>query len=34
MIFGRLGMFTTMLLFIKPRDPSPIRYPETKLPLT
>lgn len=33
MLFGRMGMFTFMLLFIKPSPPSPLRYPETKLPL-
>ena len=34
MLFGRVGMFTFMLIFIKPKDPSPIRYPETRLPLS
>ena len=34
MLFGRLGMFTFMLLFIKPKAPQPFRYPETRLPLT
>lgn len=34
MLFGRLGMFTFMLLFIKPKPPQPFRYPETRLPLT
>ena len=33
MLFGRVGMFTFMLIFIRQRDPSPIRYPETRLPL-
>lgn len=33
MLFGRMGMFTFMLLFIKPSPPSPFRYPETRLPL-
>ncbi len=33
MLFGRVGMFTFMLIFISQRDPSPIRYPETRLPL-
>ncbi len=34
MLFGRVGMFTFMLIFIRQRDPSPLRYPETRLPLT
>ena len=34
MIFGRVGMFTFMLIFIKQKEPSPLRYPETRLPLT
>ena len=34
MLFGRLGMFTFMLLFIKPKPPQSFRYPETRLPLT
>lgn len=34
MLFGRLGMFTFMLLFIKPKPAQPFRYPETRLPLT
>lgn len=34
MLFGRVGMFTFMLIFIKQKDPSPVRYPETRLPLT
>ncbi len=34
MLFGRVGMFTFMLIFIRQRDPSPIRLPETRLPLT
>ena len=34
MLFGRVGMFTFMLIFIKPKDPSPLRYPETRLPLS
>lgn len=33
MLFGRVGMFTFMLIFIRQRDPSPLRYPETRLPL-
>lgn len=34
MLFGRVGMFTFMLIFIKQKEPSPIRYPETRLPLS
>lgn len=34
MLFGRVGMFTFMLIFIKQKDPSPLRYSETRLPLT
>ena len=34
MLFGRVGMFTFMLIFIRQREPSPIRLPETRLPLT
>lgn len=34
MLFGRVGMFTFMLIFIKQKEPSPVRYPETRLPLT
>ena len=33
MLFGRMGMFTFMLLFIKPKPPQAFRYPETRLPL-
>ncbi len=33
MLFGRMGMFTFMLLFITPKPPQPFRYPETNLPL-
>lgn len=33
MLFGRMGMFTFMLLFITPKPPQPFRYPETRLPL-
>lgn len=33
MLFGRVGMFTFMLLFIRQKPASPIRYPETRLPL-
>ncbi len=33
MIFGRIGMFTFMLIFIRQREPSPLRYPVTRLPL-
>ena len=34
MLFWRVGMFTFMLIFIKQKEPSPIRYPETRLPLS
>lgn len=34
MIFGRVGMFTFMMIFIQQKEPPPIRFPETKLPLT
>lgn len=33
MLFGRVGMFTFMLIFIRQKEPSPLRYPETRLPL-
>ena len=33
MLFGRVGMFTFMLIFIRQSAPSPLRYPETRLPL-
>lgn len=33
MLFGRVGMFTFMLLFIRQKPAAPIRYPETRLPL-
>ena len=33
MLFGRLGMFTFMFLFIKPKPPQPFRFPETRLSL-
>lgn len=33
MLFGRVGMFTFMLIFIRQKAPSPLRYPETRLPL-
>ena len=33
MLFGRVGMFTFMLIFIRQQEPSPIRLPETRLPL-
>ena len=33
MLFGRMGMFTFMLIFITPKAPQPFRYPETRLPL-
>lgn len=34
MIFGRIGMFTFMMIFIRQKPPLPFRYPETHLPLT
>lgn len=34
MLFGRVGMFTFMLIFVRQQEPSPIRLPETRLPLT
>lgn len=34
MLFGRVGMFTFMLIFIRQKAPSPLRYPETRLPLS
>lgn len=34
MLFGRVGMFTFMLIFIRQKEPSLLRYPETRLPLT
>ncbi len=34
MIFGRVGMFTFMMIFIRPSGPKLLRYPETRLPLT
>ncbi len=33
MIFGRIGMFTFMMIFIRQRETSFIRYPVTRLPL-
>ncbi len=33
MLFGRMGMFAFMLLFVTPKPPQPFRYPETNLPL-
>ena len=33
MLFGRMGMFTFMLIFITPKPPQSFRYPETRLPL-
>ena len=33
MVFGRMGMFACMLLFIKHQPPQAFRYPETRLPL-
>lgn len=34
MLFGRVGMFTFMHLFVRRREPPPLRYPETRLPLS
>ncbi len=34
MIFGRVGMFTFMMIFIRQGDQQLLRYPETRLPLT
>lgn len=34
MLFGRVGMFTCMLIFIRPKNPAPVRFPETRLPLS
>lgn len=34
MLFGRVGMFTFMLIFIRQKQLSPLRYPETRLPLS
>lgn len=34
MLFGRVGMFTFMLIFIHKREPAPFRFPETRLPLS
>lgn len=34
MIFGRVGMFTFMMLFIRQKEPTPVRLPETRLPLS
>ncbi len=34
MIFGRVGMFTFMMIFIRQGDQRLLRYPETRLPLT
>ncbi len=33
MLFGRVGMFTFMPIFIRQQEASPIRLPETRLPL-
>ncbi len=33
MIFGRIGMFTFMMIFIRQRDALPVKYPVTRLPL-
>lgn len=34
MIFGRIGVFTFMMLFIRQSEKKLLRYPETKLPLS
>lgn len=34
MVFGRVGMFTFMMIFIGQKEDSPVRLPETRLPLT
>ncbi len=34
MMLGRVGMFTTILIFIRQRSAAPLRYPQTRLPLT
>ncbi len=34
MIFGRVGMFTFMMIFIRQGDQQLLRYPETRLPLS
>ncbi len=34
MLFGRVGMFTFMMIFVRQRDPKLLRFPETRLPLT
>ena len=34
MLFGRVGVFTFMMLFIRSAEAKPLRYPETKLPLS
>ncbi len=34
MIFGRVGMFTFMMIFIRQGDEQLLRYPETRLPLS
>ncbi len=33
MIFGRIGMFTFMMIFIRQREASPVKFPVTRLPL-
>ncbi len=33
MIFGRIGMFTFMMIFIRQRDAAPVKFPVTRLPL-
>ena len=34
MLFGRIGVFSFMMIFIKPGEPDHFRYPEEQLPLT
>lgn len=34
MMLGRVGMFTTILVFVQQRSVAPVRYPQTRLPLT
>lgn len=34
MLFGRVGLYTFMLIFIRQKSQSPVRLPETRLPLS
>ena len=34
MLFGRIGVFSFMMVFIRPKEQEPYRYPEVQLPLT